>query len=129
MAHLVIIGVYMTYNNNTQKNRDDYNSDLELILELSLNFKTNRKKVIICGDFNTDMSRQDEFTYKLNEMLVKLNFVVADLLWQQEESVNHTFFSKTKSKSGTVKIIKTWIDHFLVENSMRDIINCKIIQM
>ena len=68
------------------------------------------------------MSRQDKFNYKQNEMLVKIKLVVADFLWYQEESVNHTFFSKTTNKAGTVKTIKTWIDHFLEENNISGMI-------
>ena len=129
MEKIVIIGVYMTYNNSTQKNQDDYNSDLQLIQEMTENFKKYKKNVIICGDFNTDMSRLDAFTYSLNYLLVYLKYSVADLLWHQDDSINYTFFSKITKNGAQTKTIKSWIDHFLIQQNMQFAIDCKITPM
>ena len=115
----------MTYNNSTQINQDEYDSDLQLIQELTKNFELNKKKLIICGDFNTDMSRLDSFIYSLNYMLVKINYMVADLQWHQQGSINLFFLLKLQEKWS----IQAWIDHFLVEQSMENIISCKITPM
>jgi exonuclease III len=56
---LVIIGVYMVFDDGKLDTLDELISDLTLIKQLVLDFNHQNKKTIITGDFNIDFSRQN----------------------------------------------------------------------
>ena len=46
IKNLVIIGVYITYNNGSKQNQEEFESDLALVQELTNKFKANGDQVI-----------------------------------------------------------------------------------
>ena len=56
IENLVVIGVYMCFNDGKNETHLEYESDLQEIISI-YNQKTANKEVIIFGDFNSDIRR------------------------------------------------------------------------
>ena len=67
------------------------------------------KEIIVCGDFNTDFSKDNVFTTMLIEAINTTQLIPADLVLHQ--TAQYTFMRKYKKR-----IITSWIDHVLVSS-------------
>ena len=102
IGNLVIIRVYLTYANGTDKNTLSLIDELSKIQSIINESLGNNKQVIIIGDFNVDLSKANDHSRILKNFLKENEMVAKDTLVQQE--VNYTF----RSHSGL-----TWIDHVI----------------
>ena len=106
---LVVIGVYMPFDDS--KNRNESKSSFELILNIILaineEFKSSKTPVIITGDFNSDVNRDNRFDQTLKNFINDQNFYLLDNL----NSKNSSTF---KSSQINNKIHYSNIDHFIL---------------
>ena len=80
--NLVVIGVYMPFDDS--KNRHESKSSFELILNIILaineEFKASKTPVLITGDFNSDVNRDNRFDQTLKNFINDQNFYLLDNL-------------------------------------------------
>jgi hypothetical protein len=126
---VVIIGVYMCYNNGKQSSRDELQEDTELIIQLIKQFKSKGKEVVIVGDFNVDFSRINPFTRVLIDFLVETDYIVADIEYGSQliDYIWHSIRYEDKEKKKPY-IITSWVDHLLVSRKSTTINYVEIIK-
>jgi hypothetical protein len=110
---VVIIGVYMIFNDNYPESYEELNSDLKLLSELAKTLGKN-KEVIIIGDFNIDLSKRNRFTIALIKLLSELDFIVADIEYGPQKC-DYTWHSIRYDGDKKPYIISSWVDHVLVK--------------
>lgn len=98
-----IIGVYMPYNDHTQKGYLDYEQELLAALHLA---KTSQKEAIIMGDFNIDPTRDRQLDKKMFKIIEDNGLRVLEPASFNDE--RYTF----ESAMG-----KSWIDHVMIKQS------------
>lgn len=109
---ILIIGVYMMFNDGTRAAIEEMQANLSEIDEIIKN--TDKEKIGIIGDFNSDIQRNSNpnpFDKVLIDWIGKNNFVVCDQVFTQR--IDHTYASG-KGKS--------WIDHIIVNDKFASLI-------
>ncbi len=115
---LVIIGVYMVFDDGRLETLEELASDIALIKELVLDFKSKQKQVVVTGDFNIDLSRNNNFSATLNQLMVDINYVVADIYFQKQD-IDYTFCTNRLDDNGIPYPVVSWVDHLLMERTMK----------
>ncbi len=95
---LCIIGVYLTFNNNTRKNLLEFQAQLILVKQLS---EDNPNSIII-GDFNTDLSKSNNYSKHLKQFIADTKVIRASI---PTETDIFTFHNGNK---------KSYIDHAFI---------------
>lgn len=105
LDNIVIVGVYMRFNDKTYETIIEHENDIASIEEII--GKHHDKSIAIIGDFNTDLRRKSRFDGCIKKMIEKNLLLAADKLYTQK--TDHTFkFAKGKS----------WIDHVLANKRL-----------
>jgi hypothetical protein len=99
------ITVYLPYDNNTNFNFTEFQSSLQIILELFLFYTVNKHLVFIVGDFNADVTRNNRF-----DIFFK-NFIINNDLSFISPSNNINKFSYHNDQ------YKAKLDHCIISNS------------
>ena len=97
----------MTYGGLVE-NEDEFLYDLALLHQLYAKYTSQNFKVIIVGDFNTDISRQDKHSHNLNQFLENNSLKLIDTEIHQQIAYTHQRKHHDRS-------IKSWIDHVCVD--------------
>ncbi len=100
------ISVYLPFDNNTNLNFTEFQSSLQIILELFLFYSLNRHLVFIIGDFNADVTRNNRF-----DLLFK-NFINNNELSLVSPSFNINEFSYHNDH------YKAKLDHCIISKSL-----------
>lgn len=74
-------------------------------------YKATNKEIILCGDFNTDFSRNNTYGTILREFANRHSLIPIDLF--RHQSAQYTYFKKFKNM-----IIRTWIDHIFIPKDL-----------
>ena len=93
---LCIIGVYLTYNDNTPTSLIDLEAKLELVFQTVRNRQNEGYECLIIGDFNVDMLKQPERSNLLTNYLNTFKYELVDQ--QIEVSTNFTYQMIRKKK-------------------------------
>ncbi|RNA17696.1 RNA-directed DNA polymerase from mobile element jockey-like, partial [Brachionus plicatilis] len=110
-----LIGVYLTYNDNSFENKIIKEQEFQVLTRMYKNLRDSYS-VLILGDFNCDVKRSNSNDKLMNNWLKENKFVCQDIL--QEKFINYTYF-KADAKS--------WIDHVVTHENNETIKNIKII--
>ena len=98
----------LAINNNVHCNFHEYQ---DILAEISVISRNNESAfIMICGDFNTDMSRNTLQTDQLRDFCESECFIISDLL--PCSNVKYTFECKSSGN-------KTFIDHMLITENMQ----------
>ena len=103
----------MPFNDNTTKTQTDYETDLDLALQLS---KQSQIKTIIMGDMNIDPTRDRQFDKRMIRRIDTDGFKVLHPINLNE--LRFTFSSQ---------IGRSWIDHVLVSKVITDNMEMEIL--
>ena len=101
----IIIGVYMNYNDNSTIAIMEHERLITQVLnqiDLAIDEEKN-KKVIVLGDFNSDLNRETEFDSILKAAIESYDLTCVDHLYTQ--SIDYTYRNKNK---------KSRIDHIFI---------------
>ena len=86
----LIIGVYMTYDNNKMDSLIEYEMNLSILSELVKNVGvTNEYRTIMGGDFNADCYRQKRFDNKFTEFASKNKLIILSELMMQKTNYSY----------------------------------------
>ena len=97
------------FNGNNTINAHEFELMLNMVKNTIIKYKNMNKEIIVCGDFNTDFSKDNVFTTMLIEAINTTQLIPADLVLHQ--TAQYTFMRKYKKR-----IITSWIDHVLVSS-------------
>ena len=126
LQDVVIIVVYMIYENGSKENILEYDYDLVRIGILLENAVSNNKRVIIAGDFNTDTTTRPTKPNHIRtnrlftKFLEKYKLTLADAL-----CVQRTYFTYEMANSSEAS--KSRLDHVLLNNNFKGEIQVNII--
>lgn len=110
LNNLCIIGVYLTYNDNTPRSLIDLEAELELVFQTVRNRKNEGYECIILGDFNVDMYKHPERSNMLSNYLNSYKYELVDQ--QFELAYDYTYqMIRKKKKSKEIEVIRSFIDH------------------
>jgi hypothetical protein len=105
---LMILNVYLPYyDGKNTLNYANYEISIKIISSLLEKYDKLGFEIILVGDFNTDFSKNIEYSKLLLQMCKSQNMRSADI--DNEQTVQYTYYKKFKNV-----IIKTWIDHMFV---------------
>jgi hypothetical protein len=114
-SSIIIIGVYLQFDNNTTERFNEFISNLQLISTIIED--NNDKPVYIMGDFNADLERNKRFD---NELRKFIDNGLTALEYQYPQNTNITYYNEDYSSH---------IDHCLSnEIGAKSTIKCKIIK-
>ena len=106
--YICFIGVYLTYNKQTTDSIVEYEEQMAEVIEQMQQMKMkNIKKVMILGDFNSDIFRKSSFDTVLRRVIEKERLTCLDCLFTQQ--VGHTY------KNGNSK---SHIDHVFINQGL-----------
>jgi len=115
LPNTVIIGVYMRFNDQKFETVVEQSHDLNEMVEIVKN--AGDKRVMIVGDYNMDLHRNNKFDNLLVKFIEENDLTALDLLYTQP--IKYTF----QSGNG-----ESWIDHIVGNVSMaEDIINVNVL--
>ncbi|RNA42098.1 hypothetical protein BpHYR1_033740 [Brachionus plicatilis] len=117
---LTILNVYLTYNNGTMKNDDDFLSELLLLHEIIQEDK-NSKQFVIIGDFNAHPMKINRLTKELFNFFTRNSLTMRDIYTSQ--SVDFTYLRLDKNG----RQLKSWIDHCVTQSRNTNIREAKIL--
>jgi hypothetical protein len=101
----IILGVYMHANsNNSKRSFDEHMHDVQQLQSIIREFDFNTK-ILITGDFNSDLNRKSKFDRILQTMINEEGLVSVDQLKYGDKEGIHTFHGANNGKS--------WIDHVI----------------
>ena len=100
---IAIVGVYMRANNGTITNQLKYERDWDQVSQLLIRLRQDGNEVILLGDMNADLYRDNRQDKYFRQQLSRLNLVSLDTLCTQ--AMDHTYFKRQK---------QSWIDHVIV---------------
>ena len=107
------VGVYLTYNNNTNTNQSIYDSQLSNISTLIEEFKHKNEEFIITGDFNGDVVRnKNKFDKTLSSFINKNNLKSC---YESSQKVKAFTYSNS--------ICNSLIDYIMIDK--KSLIGCK----
>ena len=110
--NLVIIGVYMHFNDGKTETALNFENDLSIISTI-YNKYNKENEILIIGDFNTDLNKNNEFVRLLNNFMNLNKVKCMDLMFLQK-------YDNTYKKG----LNKSWIDHVIAsENNVINQIN------
>ncbi len=120
MDPVVIIGVYLSYNDGNEASRQELQSDLVTLKELINQFKLKSKETIIVGDTNVDFIKINKFTNILVDFLIDTDYIVGDIEYGPQQ-VDYTWHSirYNKQKNNEPYLITSWVDHLLVHRTSK----------
>lgn len=116
---LLLIGVYLTYCDGSESNELDFQNEVDLLKDLTLNHVRQGYDIVVLGDFNTDFTRSDKHREALLRYMHEFKLAPADIY--KAQTSDFTFYKKCGDKLNT-----SWIDHILVNSSMTGVNDCKI---
>jgi hypothetical protein len=110
---LAIINVYLPfYNGINTENMEKYIADLNWLNDKVTKLKSEGKEIMIYGDFNTDFAKEYKYSKLLFSFMSNTNITPVDIN-HEKQVIQYTYEKKFKRS-----IVRTWIDHCLVLNSM-----------
>jgi len=110
LNNLCLIGVYLTYDDNTPRSLIDLEAELELVFQTVRNRTNEGYECIILGDFNVDMYKHPERSNMLSNYLNTYKFELVDQ--QLELAFDYTYqMIRKKKNSEEIEIIRSFIDH------------------
>jgi len=105
---LMILNVYLPYyDGKNTLNYANYEISIKIISSLLEKYDKLGFEIILVGDFNTDFSKNIEYSKLLLQMCKSQKMRSADI--DNEQTVQYTYYKKFKNVT-----IKTWIDHMFV---------------
>ena len=118
---ILIIGVYMPYDNGRRETKHEYDSNLHLVEQIIYSFRyAGVPNVILGGDFNVDLNKRKKKLTKMLQSFVDNNkFILCDTLFTQR--VDNTFENHNSTSN---------IDHILMNEQISRksyMIQCNII--
>lgn len=119
---IVIIGVYLPFDNNKIDSKTEYESCICILSALVSSFNNLDIPIILCGDFNADHFRCNKFDKIFDNFINDQNLLCLDSLFTQK--THFTYLSNYKSN-----VYCHNIDHLLINrnHSQRiDVITCTI---
>jgi len=78
---IVLIGVYLPFNDNTNESKSTYEISLSIIYTLCKKFELNNVPCMIFGDFNADINRKNKFDLLLNEFIRENKLIILENLF------------------------------------------------
>lgn len=112
---LIIIGVYLTYSDNTDANLDDFIAEVSILQNIVDECTSKKLDFIIIGDFNIDLARFDKHYEIFDDFLYDNKLITVDT--QSIQPVKYTY----RGHNGY-----SWIDHVVVSINNRNIEKCVI---
>jgi len=107
---LAVINVYLPYYcGKNSSNTFKFEEDINWLKTKIRKIKNEKKEIIICGDFNTDFSRQNIYSKLLTTLIIEMNLIPIDII--KEQLYEHTYEKKYKTM-----VIRSWIDHVLINS-------------
>ncbi|RNA07486.1 hypothetical protein BpHYR1_013432 [Brachionus plicatilis] len=99
LENIIVIGVYLTSNDSSQKSLNEHIYDLVTLENLILSLSNGEKEILIIGDFNSDPLRSKKFDRQLFELMIDQDLEVLDLKFNQ--SVDFTYHNIEPNKDKT----------------------------
>ncbi|CAF0820346.1 unnamed protein product [Brachionus calyciflorus] len=110
LNRLVIFNLYLICNNSSSENNLIFQSDLELIRESIKSFRSKGFEILVLGDFNTDINKNNKRTKSFLDFVKNENFNIIDI--ETDQGVNFTY-----QRGGST----SWIDHVLCEKRSQNV--------
>lgn len=123
MNELVVIGVYLAFNDQSEQMRDQFDADMLALEQYITTWRSKMKEVVIIGDFNTDFTRRYHYFNSLTRMMRNTHLIAADLVYPQ--LCDFTYFKKVRNPKESY--VTSWIDHILTHDSLRNINSVSIL--
>ena len=114
---LVVIGVYLPFDNNTLNSKSEYELCLSLLSSLLVKFEPIEAPIFITGDFNSDLYRKNRFDIILNNFVNCKSLISLDTICTQEK--NFTFKSIINNKEYKARLNHTFLHNKVSNQSFK----------